>query len=248
VLRDGVPGNLRKRTDRLHYLGIAIPLAFAAVATPIQPVIGHFAGQRLADEQPIKLAAIEGLTETTERANLELGGFWNGEKLVGAVEIPIDGLLSFLSTNGLDGVVTGLDAVPPVDRPPVGIVHVAFQVMVAIGMALVGVVTWAVWRRRRHPDDPFGSVWFLRALVLAGPAAVVAMEMGWVTTEVGRQPWIVHGILRTEDAVTDAGYIWITLSVLVLVYAGMTGAIAVIRSMSRRWRAGEQDLQSLRAT
>ena len=91
----------------------------------------------------------------------------------------------------------------------------------------------------------FDSVWFLRALVAAGPAAVVAMETGWITTEVGRQPWIVHGLLRTEDAVTDAGYIWLTLGVLVVVYAGMTwGAIAVIRSMSRRWRAGEHDLES----
>ena len=238
-------GWLKGRHDRKHRLGLVIPLLFAAVATPIQPVVGHFAGQRLADEQPIKLAAMEGLAETTEAARLELGGYWNGEELVWALEIPIDGLLSFNATNDFNATVIGLDAVPEDEQPPVGIVHLAFQTMVAIGTALVGLVAWAGWRWYRHRDDPFGSKWFLRALVISGPAAIVAMETGWITTEVGRQPWIVHGLLRTEDAVTDAGYIWVTLGILIVVYAGMTlGAVTVIRSMSARWRAGEKDLES----
>ncbi|MEM7284746.1 MAG: cytochrome ubiquinol oxidase subunit I [Actinomycetota bacterium] len=237
-------GWLRGRRERIHRLGIVIPLVFAAVATPIQPLVGHFAGQRLADEQPIKLAAMEGLATTTESANLELGGWWNGEELVGAIEIPIDGLLSFLSTNDFDGTLLGLDTVPEDDQPPVAIVHAAFQLMVFIGTALVALIAWAGWRWRRS-DEPLASTWMLRALVVAGPAAVVAMEAGWVTTEVGRQPWIVHGLLRTEDAVTDAGYIWVTLGILVVVYAGMTAAaVAVIRSMSRRWAAGEHDLEA----
>lgn len=238
-------GWLRGRHDRLHRLGMLVPLAFVAVATPLQPVVGHFAGQRLADEQPIKLAAMEGLAETTDRARLELGGYWNGEELVGAVEVPVDGLLSFLSTNDFNATVTGLDAAPLDEQPPVGVVHVAYQIMVAIGSGLVGLIGWAGWRWRRRADTMFGSQLFLWALVAAGPAAVVAMETGWTTTEVGRQPWIVHGLMRTEDAVTDADYIWITLTVLVVVYAGMTGgAVAVIRSMSRRWRDGETDLES----
>lgn len=243
-------GRLRGRDDRLHRLGVLVPLAFAAVATPLQPLVGHLAGQRLADEQPIKLAAMEGLAATTAGVPLELGGYWNGEELVGAVEVPIDGLLSFLSTNDFDATLAGLDSVPPDERPPVGIVHVAFQTMVAIGTALVGLATWFAWllwreRRAATSTGPLGSRWFLRAVVVAGPAAVVAMETGWITTEVGRQPWIVHGILRTSDAVTDAGYIWLTLSVLVVVYGAMTaGAIAVLRSMSARWRAGETDLSA----
>ncbi len=240
-------GWLRGRHDRLHRLGIAIPLAFAAVVSPLQPVVGHFAGQRLADEQPIKLAAMEGLAETTDGARLELGGWWNGEELVGAVEIPVDGLLSFIATNDFDATVIGLDAVPEEDQPPVGIVHIAFQTMVAIGTALAGLSVWAGWRwwRRDDPLDGALGPWFLRALVAAGPAAIVALETGWITTEVGRQPWIVHEVLRTEDAVTDAGYIWVTLSILIVTYTAMTvGAVAVIRSMSARWRAGETDLPS----
>ena len=242
-------GWLRGRHDRLHRLGMLVPLTFAAVAAPLQPLVGHFAGQRLADEQPIKLAAMEGLAETTDGARLELGGYWDGDELVGAVEIPVDGLLSFIATNDFDATVVGLDGAPPDERPPVGIVHIAFQTMVAIGTALVGLVAWAGWRwwrhERRTPDALFTSRWFLRALVVAGPAAVVAMETGWITTEVGRQPWIVHGLLRTEHAVTDAGYIWVSLAVLIVVYTGMTfGAVAVLRSMSRRWRAGERDLES----
>lgn len=238
-------GWLRGRHDRLHRLGLLVPLAFAAVATPLQPMVGHFAGQRLADEQPIKLAAMEGLAETTDAARLELGGYWNGEELVGAIEIPVNGLLSFIATNDFDATVVGLDAVPADERPPVGVVHLAFQTMVAIGTALVGVVAWVGFRWFRRRDRLFDSPWLLRVLVGSGPAAIVAMETGWITTEVGRQPWIVHGLLRTEDAVTDAGYIWITLAILVIVYGAMTvGAAAVIRSMSRRWRAGERNLIS----
>ena len=235
-------GWLRGRRDRLHRLGVAVPLFFAAVASPLQPVAGHFAGQRLADEQPIKLAAMEGLAETTEGPRLELGGYWNGERLVGAVEVPVDGLLSFIATNDPDATLLGLDAVPEDERPPVGIVHLSFQTMVAIGTALVGLAAWSAWRWWRR-TDPLDSTWFLRALVVAGPAAVVAMEVGWVTTEVGRQPWIVHGLLRTEDAVTDAGYIWFTLSALIVVYGAMTvGAVVLLRSMSRRWQSGEHEL------
>ena len=238
-------GRLRGRTDRFHHLGLAIPLAFAMVATPIQPIVGHFAGQRLADEQPIKLAAMEGLAETTSQARLELGGWWNGEELVGAIELPIDGLLSFVATNDFDAEVIGLDAVPEDERPPVGIVHLAFQTMVAIGTALVGLAAWGGWRWWRRRRSIWDAPWFLRAIVVAGPAAIVAMETGWITTEVGRQPWIVHGLMRTEDAVTDAGYIWFTLFALIVVYATMTlGATALIRSMSRRWRAGDKDLAS----
>ncbi len=237
-------GWLKGRRDDLHRLGLMVPLLFATIASPIQPIVGHFAGQRLTDEQPIKLAAMEGLAETESNVELELGGFWNGEELVGAIEVPIPGLLSFLSANDFDATLQGLNSVPPEDQPPVGIVHIAFQTMVLLGTFLALLATvylFLLWRKR----DPLENVWLLRAVVVSGPAAIIAMETGWITTEVGRQPWIVHNVLRTEDAVTDSGYIWVSLTVLVIVYAAMTiGAYSLLRSMSRRWREGETDLTS----
>ncbi len=237
-------GHLRGRSDRLHRLGLLVPLAFAAVATPLQPVVGHFAGQRIADDQPIKLAAIEGLYETESSAPLILGGIYGDDELRYGIEIPLPGLLSFLAQNDGTAEVVGLDAVPEEDRPPVNIVRFAYQLMVAIGTSLVALIAWLAitWRRRGEPPS---SPWFLRAVVVAGPAAVIAMEAGWVTTEVGRQPWIVHEVLRTRDAVTDAGWVWLSLAILVVVYAAMTiGAVMVLRSMSRRWAAGERDLEA----
>ncbi|MEZ5247237.1 MAG: cytochrome ubiquinol oxidase subunit I [Acidimicrobiales bacterium] len=242
---------LRGHTDRLQRLGAIVPFVFAAIATPLQPVVGHFAAQRIADDQPIKLAAIEVLEESEVSAPLRIGGVVIDGELRGAIEIPIPGLLSFLAQNDFDAEVIGLDTVPADERPPVGIVHLAYTLMIGIGTSLVVFVGWALLRlraaRRRGLPHPwthlFESRRFLRAMVVAGPAAIVALETGWITTEVGRQPWIVHGVLRTEDAVTDAGYIWVTLAVLVVVYAGMTVAtLATIFSMSRRWAAGEKDL------
>lgn len=237
-------GILSGRDDRYHRMGLAIPLVFVCILTPLQPVVGHFTGQRLADDQPIKLAAMEGLHETESRVPTVLGGYYNGERIVGGIELPIPGLGSFTATNSFDSELLGLDTVPEADRPPVNVVRFAFQTMVGIGTALVALVAWAalLYRRRGHVT---GSKWFLRALVLAGPAAIVAMETGWITTEVGRQPWVVHGLLRTEDAVTDAGWIWLSLGIIVAVYALVTvGGVRVIRSMTKRWRDGEKYLHT----
>ncbi|MGH1491934.1 MAG: cytochrome ubiquinol oxidase subunit I [Acidimicrobiales bacterium] len=238
-------GMLRGRNDRHHRLGLIVPLLFAAVATPLQPMVGHFAGQRIADDQPIKLAAMEGIATTEEGAPLVLGGVYRDGELQWGLELPLGGLTSFLAQNDFGAEVIGLDSVPEQDQPPVNIVRFAFQIMVGLGTALVGLIGWAGWRFARRPGQFFDATWFLRALVVAGPAAVVAMETGWITTEVGRQPWIVHGLLRTEDAVTDASYIWVTLTALVIVYVGMgAAAFQVLRSMSRRWAAGEHNLAS----
>jgi cytochrome d ubiquinol oxidase subunit I len=126
----------------------------------------------------------------------------------------------------------------------VNITHVAFQTMVGIGtlLAVAVVVYWiARWRGR----DPMRNRWVLRGAVAAGPLAVVALEAGWVATEVGRQPWIVFGYLRTSDAAGDNSGLWLLLAATVVVYAAMTvGAVVVLRSMARRWRAGEEDLPS----
>jgi len=235
-------GWLRGRRDRLHYLGILVPLVFAAVATPIQPIVGHFAGQAIADRQPIKLAAIEGLPLTESEVPIIVGGYYDGDEVVGGIEVPIPGLASFLAQNSFDAEVIGLNTVPEQDQPPVNVVRFSFQIMVGIGTSLAILVTYAGYRWFRHRDSFLDNVWMLRAFTLTGVASIIAMETGWITTEVGRQPWVVHGILRTEDAVTDGNWVWFTLIGLTIVYAAMFAAgYGVLRSMSKRWAAGETD-------
>ena len=140
--------------------------------------------------------------------------------------------------------MTGLDSVPPDERPPANtMLHWAFDTMVGICTILIALGAWlgfAWWRRRDIPQ----TKWFLRACALSGAAAVVALECGWIITEVGRQPWIVYQVMRTSDAVTQANGIWITFSLVLAIYAAL-GAILIIslRAMSRRWRSedGRED-------
>jgi len=139
--------------------------------------------------------------------------------------------------------VTGLDTVPPDDRPPANtMLHWAFDTMVGICSALIALGLWlavAWWRKRDIPKTP----WFLRAVAVSGIASVVALECGWIVTEVGRQPWIVNGVMRTEDAVTQASGVWVTFTLVLALYAALGAALVVtLRSMSRRWRTeGERE-------
>ena len=238
-------GWLRGNRERIHRLGILVPLTFAVIVTPIQPIVGHFAGQAIADRQPIKLAAIEGLPVTESEVPIILGGYFDGTEVVNGIEVPIPGLASFLAQNSFDAEVIGLNEVPLEDQPPVNVVRYSFQIMVGIGTGLALLATYAALRWFRFRETFLDDKWMLRAFSLTGVGAIVAMETGWITTEVGRQPWVVHNILRTEDAVTDGGWVWFTLIALTIVYIGMfTAGYGVLRSMSKRWAAGETDLES----
>lgn len=212
---------LRGRRDRYHRLGLLVPLVVGVLATPVQIIVGDWAARYVADHQPTKLAAMEGLFRSGPHAPLSLGGIYSGNELRGALHIP-DGL-SLLVHLDPNGYVSGLDRVPPELRPPVTIVHLAFDVMVLIGFALLGLGLWLGYCWWRHRELP-RSRWFLRAVAVSGVAAVTAMEAGWVTTEVGRQPWIVYQVLRVNDAVNPApGLGWGLVAVLV-VYAALTAA------------------------
>jgi cytochrome d ubiquinol oxidase subunit I len=166
----------------------------------------------------------------------------------GAIDIPYLG--SIIAMESLTEPVPSLEEFPEEDRPPATLTHLAFQTMIGIGTLLAALVAayWLLRWRGRDLLDPAtrGSRWFLRVAVAAGPLAVVALQTGWITTEVGRQPWIVYGVMRTQDAAADAsGVLWWVYGVSVLLYAAMTvGAVVVLRSMARRWRAGEEDLPS----
>jgi cytochrome d ubiquinol oxidase subunit I len=169
--------------------------------------------------------------ETERGAPLHLGGIEVDGELRYAIEIPFG--LSLLAHWDPNAEIMGLNEVPPDQHPPVNVVHLSFQTMVAMGTALLGLSAWfAVAWLRRH-DLP-RSPWFLRFAALSGVAAVVALEAGWVTTEVGRQPWIVYGYLRTADAVSAAPGLRLGLYALIVVYAVLTAAtIYVLRLMAR---------------
>lgn len=233
-------GLLRGRTDRYHRLGFIVPFTVAAIAMPLQFFVGDMAARTMADRQPTKFAAQELVWETGPDQPEIIGGIMDpttGE-VSGGISIP--GGASLLTGFSTDTVIEGLSAVPPEDRPPPNVVHLAFDVMVGIGTALLGLSAWfgfVWWRRRDLPR----TRWFLRAAAVAGIAAAVAMEAGWIVTEVGRQPWVVYGELRTADAVTTAGGIWWWFAAIVVLYVAVIGTgVAVIRSMARRWK-GERD-------
>ncbi|WP_307861700.1 cytochrome ubiquinol oxidase subunit I [Nocardioides xinjiangensis] len=235
-------GMLRGRRDRHHRLGFTLPFVFATVAALVQPLIGHVLGLRIADTQPAKLAAFELATETESPSPLRLGGLLVDGEVRWALDIPRLG--SIIARNSFTEPVQGLETIPPADRPPVNVTHVAFQTMVGIG-TLLAVAVLVYWFARWRGRDPLATRWTLRAAVAAGPLAVVALEAGWIATEVGRQPWVVYGVLRTEDAAGDNPQVWILLAATATLYALLTvGAVVVLRSMARRWRAGEQDLPS----
>jgi cytochrome bd ubiquinol oxidase subunit I len=224
-------GRLRGRWGRYERTALAIPLTVAALAAPVQVLVGDWNGREVADAQPTKLAAIEGLPDTTGGASLHLLGWYTDDQVKYGVAIPK--LLSLLAFHYPDATVQGLDAVPDNDRPPVNVVRVAFQTMVGIGtlLAMIGTVFLVVRvRRKRLPE----STWFYRALVIAGPLSVVALICGWVTTEVGRQPWVVYEVMRTSEAVTGAGGIPVGYATLALVYLGVGIGVAwILRRLAR---------------
>lgn len=215
---------LKGRRDRYTRTALVVPLTFAALAAPIQVVVGDWAGRTVAESQPVKLAAFEGVSRTEDGAAFHLGGFYDSERGEVRYGIKIPYLLSILAHHNPTAEVIGLESVPPEDRPPVNIVRTAFQTMIAIGtfLAALGAFFIVVWlRSRRLPH----SKWFFRAVLAAGPLSVVALIAGWVTTEVGRQPWIVYEVMRTEDAVTSADNLEIGYAALVFVYVLLFGSV-----------------------
>jgi len=232
-------GWLRGRRDRMHRLGFVIPFAVAAVATPIQLFVGDTAARAIAKHQPVKFAAMEYVQKTSTDVPEWIYGIYNGGNPKWGISIP--GFDSFLVGFSTDSKVTGLDSVPTSDQPgPKTLLHWSFDTMVFIGTGFLLLVIWwlfVLWRRRALPKSP----WFWRCCSVTGVLAIIALWCGWIVTEVGRQPWIVYGKLRTSDAVTNSGGIWITFAIVIVLYGALlAGTIVLLRSMARRWRAGEE--------
>jgi cytochrome d ubiquinol oxidase subunit I len=217
----------RDAHNRFHRAALAIALVVGGVSAILQPLSGDLLAKTVAQTQPVKLAAFEGQFQTEKGAPLRIGGVPDETAGVTRYAIEVPYALSVLAYNDPHAEVQGLNDFPAEVRPPVAIVHVSFQIMVACGVAMMLVALWAAWRylRGRRNHRWLDSKWFLRALVVAAPLGFIAIETGWTVTEVGRQPWIIYGVMRTAEAVTPMpGLVvpFITFTVLYIFLAFVT--------------------------
>jgi cytochrome d ubiquinol oxidase subunit I len=220
--------------DRYHRLGFAIPFTLGAVVAPLQVLAGDWAVRFVADRQPIKFAAMEGIARTEAGVPLKVGVF----------EIP--DALSIMLRFDPHATLRGLDSWPADARPPDAVVHTAYQLMIGIGTALLGLAAWwgLTWWRARRTGGSRWSPWLLRAATPAGAGAAIAMEAGWTVTEVGRQPWIVYGVMRTTEAVNPSPGLRFGLYIVLAVYAALGAAtVSVLRRMRRTAPGAEPQAQ-----
>ncbi len=206
------------RAAELHRSALKIILPFAAVASLVQPLIGDLSAKAIADRQPEKLAAMEAHYETERGAGLYVGGWVDEstEEVSFAIEVPK--ALSFLAHGDFDAEVVGLHDFALEDRPPVLIPHLAFQTMVGIGTLLLLVSVFWFAARKWRPAW-LESRKFLLLLCALVPSGFIALEAGWVVTEVGRQPWVLYRVIRTADAVTPVTGQQYTFFVILSLYA-----------------------------
>lgn len=237
-------GWLRGRRDRYHRLGFTVPFSVAAILTPVQFMLGDSIARSVFHKQPVKFAATEIVWKTDTHVPEYMFGRLHADGTIsGGIKIPqLDSILAGFSP---DTKVTGLSSVPASDRPTATqatIAHWAFDIMVTIGSLLVLLALWYGWcwlRRRDLPRSP----WFFRCAAVAGGACLLTVECGWITTEVGRQPWIVYQNMRVAEAVTDtrAPTLWTMLGLVVVLYVLVFGAfLTVLLRMSRRWRLADE--------
>lgn len=218
---------LKGNNIAFHTKAFKIAIVFGGVAAIIQPLTGDLAAKDVAQRQPAKLAAMEAHFETSRRAPLVIGGIPDeaGKKVDYAIKIP--GALSFLAHGDFNAEVKGLDQIPEENHPPILITHFAFQIMVMLGMLLVFLSLlyfFARWKKKRW----LTKKWFLKLFVIATPMGFIAVEAGWTVTEVGRQPWILYEIMKTEDALTPMPGITYSFIIFTLVYLSLSAIVGFL--------------------
>jgi cytochrome d ubiquinol oxidase subunit I len=234
---------LRGRRDHYHRVAFIIAFSVGAVAIPIQMGVGDSLARWVYNNQPEKFAAIELVPQTSSDVPETLFGHLNSNGTVSG-GIPIPGLASILSdpATGTSTVVQGLDTEPTADQPTIGevnIVHLCWDIMVGLGtlMFLLALWYWVCWIFRRNMPK---SKWFLVLASAAGITAVLALEAGWVVSEVGRQPWIVYNLMKVEDAATANTGVWVTFILVIALYLGLAvTTVLILRKMSKRFRSGD---------
>ena len=236
---------MRDRRNAFHRNALGIALALACISAPLQIISGDFSARSVARLQPAKLAAMEANYRTQVGAPLRIGGLPDDESRTNPYALIIPRGLSLLSTHNPHAKVIGLEEFPRNDWPNVRVVHWAFDLMVGAGTTLLILSIMAGWFAWKHRGLPDGK-WFLRALVAAGPLGFLAIEAGWTVTEVGRQPWIIYNVMRTEEAVTPMGKIAIPFVVFTLLYIFL--AVVVFYLLCRQFMKTEKPASELLTT
>jgi len=226
--------------NAFHRRALTAALALGAPAAVLQPISGDISARSVAARQPIKLAAMESHFQTQAAAALTLGGFPDVDHGVTRYAIKIPYGLSLLAFHDPHAVVRGLNEFPREDWPNVPIVHTAFQIMVGLGTYMALVSLWVAWTWIRRKSVT-GSRWLLRSIAVAAPMGFIAIEAGWTVTEVGRQPWIIQGVLRTADAVTPMPGLVVPFLLFTLLYCflGMIVAWLLYRQILRSPKSSE---------
>lgn len=222
---------LRGSNVLFHTKSFTIAAVFGCVAALVQPLSGDISAKDVAIRQPAKLAAMEAHFHTEKSASLLVGGIPDEERQEVDLAIKLPGFLSFLAHGNFKAEVTGLDRIPKENHPPVAITHYAFQVMVGMGMTmmLIAVLYFtALWKKRTWLQ----KAWLLKLFALATPLGFIAVEAGWTVTEVGRQPWIIYGVMRTADAVTPMPGVAYSFYLFSAIYASL--AIFVVFMLYRQ--------------
>lgn len=236
---------LRDRRNDFHRSALGIALALACICTPLLIISGDFSARSIAKLQPAKLAAMEANYRTQTGAPLQLGGIPDDESRTNPYALTIPRGLSLLSTHDPNAKVIGLEEFPRNDWPNVRLVHWAFDLMAGSGTAMLVLslaVCWLAWKHRGLPDGK----WLLRALVAAGPLGFLAIEAGWMVTELGRQPWIIYGVMRTQEAVTPMRKIAVPFAIFTVLYVFIS--VVVFYLLRRQFMKSDKPVPELLAT
>ena len=215
---------IRGHKLEFHRKALQIVIVFAAIAALLMPITGDIAAKGVAERQPAKLAAMDLNFKTQTNAPLTIGGLPNEEKQEAEYAIHIPGALSFLAHGDFDAEVIGLDQIPKDEQPPLAVTHIAFQIMVGLGflMMAIGLINLYLNYKKKNYSNNKGWLWLT---ALATPIGFIALEAGWTVTEVGRQPWIIYKIMRTEDALTPMPGISYSLVLVLIIYSSLTAAV-----------------------
>lgn len=230
-------GLLRGRRDAYHKKALIMAMVVATFVAPAMIISGDLTAKYLAHEEPAKLAAMEPIFETEKGAPLSIGGYPDKEAGEVKYDIEIPRMLSILATDDPNGVITGLDSFPEDVRPDPVAVWWAFDLMVGIGFFLVAVVAWFWFQFWRNRGLPTGK-WLLRSITLSGFLGFAAIELGWITTEEGRQPWVIKGIMRTAEGSTTAPGLVIAMVAFGMLYVALA---AILIWLLRRMATGAPD-------